>query len=274
MTGRTQPHIGPGFRSLRAVTSLPRFRRFCLIVMMLCLGAVLSVPADAAAAQDTKSAPVQKSAAKKKTQQPKKANSSSKATPATSSSSPQNRGKSRTKKTAQKSRKLYVRSLMPQDERAALMERGIYSGYGPRAVSKRQVRLHKGIDVCAPQGSLITAFNHGKVLFSGRKGDGYGIRVLVEQLDGRIALYAHMKETLVKTGDEVRRGDHIGLVGRTGRTTGAHLHFELIDDGEHLDPADHVWLGSELVLGPNDLDPTNTEGRTSFASTNGTVNVQ
>ncbi|MCC8194880.1 MAG: M23 family metallopeptidase, partial [Deltaproteobacteria bacterium] len=69
---------------------------------------------------------------------------------------------------------------------------------------------------------------------------------------------------VVSVGDAVKRGDHIGHVGRTGRATGYHLHFEIIDEGRNLDPAQHVWLGSELVLGPTDLDPE-TVPRTSVA---------
>ncbi len=276
MIERTHTHSDPGFRSSQSFTPLFRLCRFCLMLMILCLAAGLGLPGEASAGQAD--APVKKSGTVQRKAVPsKKAPSSSKKSSSAASikSSSQSRNKSRTKKTAQKSRKpLYVRSLMPQDERAALLERGIYSGFGPRAVSKRHVRMHKGIDVCAPQGSVITAFNDGKVLFSGRKGDGYGIRVLVEQLDGRLALYAHMKATSVKVGDEVRRGDHLGFVGRTGRATGCHLHFELIDDGTPLNPADHVWLGSELVLSPDDPDPMRTDGRTSFAATDGAVHVQ
>lgn len=146
-----------------------------------------------------------------------------------------------------------MRSMLPVDERAALKERGISSGFGPRAVSQKKTRQHKGIDVPGPKDSKVVAFNDGEVIFTGSKG-GYGRVVIVRQIDGREALYAHMNKSVVKMGQQVRRGDHIGHVGKTGRATGYHLHFELIDEGENLDPALHVWHGSELVLGPGDLD--------------------
>lgn len=166
-------------------------------------------------------------------------------------------------KTQQRKRPLYVRSLLSGEERAALFERGIYSGYGERAISKTRKRMHKGIDVSAPRDSKIIAFNDGEVIFAGVK-NGYGKTVIIRQIDGREALYAHMNKHVVSAGDTVKRGDHIGFVGRTGRATGCHLHFELIDDGENLDPSLHVWHGSELVLGPDDLDP-DTVGKTRVA---------
>lgn len=158
----------------------------------------------------------------------------------------------------------YVRSLASLDDRAALHERGINSGFGPRKVSRRATRLHKGIDISAPRDCRILAFNDGEVVFTGRK-NGYGTTVIIRQLDGREALYAHMNKAVVRIGDTVRRGDHIGHVGRTGRATGYHLHFELIDEGVHLDPALHVWHGSELVIKPGDFDPA-VEGQTRVAS--------
>ncbi|MDL2209574.1 M23 family metallopeptidase [Desulfovibrio sp. OttesenSCG-928-O18] len=177
--------------------------------------------------------------------------------------------KSTAKKTAASSKKRrrapYVRSLMPENERTALRDRGFSSGFGVRAISRRATRMHKGIDVPAPKNSKILAFNDGEVTFSGRK-NGYGIVVIITQLDGREALYAHMNKSTVKIGDKIKRGDHIGHVGRTGRATGYHVHFELIDDGENLDPALHVWHSAELVLGPDDLDPQHIEVQTSVAS--------
>ena len=165
---------------------------------------------------------------------------------------------------SKKKKRLYVRSLTPETERIALRERGISSGFGPRAVSRKNTRLHKGIDVPAPKDSKVMAFNDGEVIFAGNK-NGYGKAVIIRQIDGREALYAHMNNYVVKTGDKLKRGDQVGHVGRTGRATGYHLHFEIIDEGINLDPALHVWHGSELVLGPGDLDP-DTEGQTKVAS--------
>jgi murein DD-endopeptidase MepM/ murein hydrolase activator NlpD len=143
---------------------------------------------------------------------------------------------------------------MTRERRQELLSRGIFSGFGPRVLSIRGKikRFHKGIDVSAPPGSIITAFNDGTVVFSGRHGS-YGISVIVRQLDGRLARYAHLSKTFVEFGDTLARGAYLGEIGRTGRATGVHLHFELIDEGRFLDPAAHVWLASELVLTPEDL---------------------
>ena len=163
-------------------------------------------------------------------------------------------------------RAVYARSLMPEEEREALRDRGISSGFGDRAVSKKRTRMHKGIDVPGPKDSKVIAFNDGEVIFAGVR-SGYGKTVIIRQLDGREALYAHMNKYVVSVGDKIKRGDQVGHVGRTGRATGYHLHFEIIDDGENLDPALHVWLGAELVLGPHDLDP-DTLDRTQVAEPN------
>lgn len=165
-------------------------------------------------------------------------------------------------------RPTYIHSLSTAEDRSALLDRGFSSGFGPRAGSKKRVSFHKGIDVPAPKDSKILAFNDGTVTFFGDRG-AYGKTLVVKQIDGREALYAHMNKTVVKVGDTIRRGDHIGHVGRTGRATGYHLHFELIDDGENIDPAEHVWHSAELVLGPGELNPS-TPPESSVAQQNGT----
>ncbi len=154
-------------------------------------------------------------------------------------------------------RSTQARQSRAEEKRKALRERGIYSGYGPRSLSKsgKVTRFHKGVDISAPTGSKILAFNDGVVVSSERHRN-YGINVVVRQLDGRYARYAHMSKSLVKAGQKVIRGEHIGAVGRTGRATGPHLHFELFEEGgHHMDPAEHFWLGSELVIGPHDQEP-------------------
>lgn len=170
---------------------------------------------------------------------------------------------------SQKRRRVpYVRSLMPEEDRSALRDRGFSSGFGKRAVSRKATRMHMGIDVPAPKGSHIMAFNDGTVTFAGVK-NGYGNTVVIQQIDGREALYAHMHKYVVSVGDTIKRGDHIGYVGRTGRATGNHVHFELIDDGQHIDPAEHIWHSAEIVLGPGELGP-DTLPDTRVAQPNGT----
>lgn len=135
--------------------------------------------------------------------------------------------------------------------------RKVFSGLGkPRAGGKRK---HKGIDFDSSGGEPVRAVAAGKVLFAGidwprgtaserlpfekaRKvrsstmGPG-GLFVMIHHGDTRISAYMHLATYTVETGDRVEPGQIIGTVGRTGvRKSGAHLHFELRQDGKHLDP--------------------------------------
>lgn len=190
-------------------------KSFCLLCF-LCLPFALGVPQGLAAPQ------------KKTAQSSAKKTSSSK------------------KVTARPVQNLNLAEQPSDESRESLRDRGVYSAFGWRSVGKKRSRFHKGIDISAPSGSPIQAYDDGTVTFSGRK-SGYGICVFIEHDDGLVSLYAHMSKTPLKTGDEVRQGDVVGHVGRTGRTTGAHLHFEILQDGKHLNPANHVQDGRELV---------------------------
>lgn len=124
----------------------------------------------------------------------------------------------------------------------------ISSEYGKRRDPKRRsvFRQHQGIDVRAPKGSPIIAFKGGEVLRANRF-SSYGLTVEVMQYDGVIARYAHMNKISVKKGDRIGTGDQVGEVGRTGRTTGAHLHFELLKEGDSLDPMLYMERAEQVV---------------------------
>ena len=89
-------------------------------------------------------------------------------------------------------------------------------------------RLHKGIDIAAPAGSSVNAVAAGTVIESGVKGS-YGNAVVIQTDDGRRMLYAHNQQNFVRVGDRVVRGDAIAQVGSTGRATGPHVHFEVME---------------------------------------------
>ena len=91
-----------------------------------------------------------------------------------------------------------------------------------------EVRYHRGTDIAAPNGTPIQAVAAGRVVESGPKG-GYGNAVVVEADDGRKMLYAHNLSNNVEVGDRVQKGEVIGLVGSTGRSTGPHVHFEVME---------------------------------------------
>jgi lipoprotein NlpD len=97
----------------------------------------------------------------------------------------------------------------------------LYGRYGVR-----DGRRHDGIDLAAPEGTRVGAAGAGEVLYVGDQA-GYGRIVMVRHPGGLVTLYAHMRKSLVEEGQKVERGQTIGEVGQTGRTSGPHLHFEV-----------------------------------------------
>lgn len=98
------------------------------------------------------------------------------------------------------------------------------------------LRFHYGIDIAAPTGTDIFPVKPGRVVYSGQQA-GYGNIVIIDHGGGLISKYAHNKCNLVQEGDTVSTETAIAQVGETGSTTGPHLHFEIMDDGIHVDPA-------------------------------------
>lgn len=105
-------------------------------------------------------------------------------------------------------------------------------------------RFHSGVDIANQEGTPVGAAADGIVIWTGWAG-GYGKRVVIDHGSFRTA-YAHLKEILVKPGQEVKGGDVVGLMGSTGRSTGPHLHFEVIVDGEYVDPEGFLERGGTL----------------------------
>jgi murein DD-endopeptidase MepM/ murein hydrolase activator NlpD len=96
-------------------------------------------------------------------------------------------------------------------------------------------RLHAGIDLAAPSGSPVVSAGRGEVLRAGWAA-GYGNMVVIDHGRGLTTRYAHLERSLVHTGQAVATGQEIGLVGATGHATGSHLHFEIRQSGQALDP--------------------------------------
>jgi len=96
-------------------------------------------------------------------------------------------------------------------------------------------RFHKGVDVKAAYGQPVPSVAGGTVVFASSQG-GYGLTVVVEHDSGIKTRYAHLSELAVRPGDVVARGQDIGRVGSTGRSTGPHLHFEVLDEGRAVNP--------------------------------------
>lgn len=125
--------------------------------------------------------------------------------------------------------------------------RSVSSSWGPRIRAKtvrvknnRKKRVtyrgrHRGVDLTAALGTDVYATQDGRIIASGRQRQ-YGNYIVVDHGNGVTTLYAHHRANLVQEGEIVRRGQKIAEVGRTGNSTGPHLHFELRIDGVHQNP--------------------------------------
>jgi murein DD-endopeptidase MepM/ murein hydrolase activator NlpD len=99
--------------------------------------------------------------------------------------------------------------------------------------------FHAGLDFAARAGTPIASSAGGIVAFAGFKRD-YGWVVEIDHGNGLSTRYAHASELLVRTGQIVVPGDRIAMVGSTGRSTGPHLHFEVLRGGDHVDPRQYL----------------------------------
>lgn len=110
------------------------------------------------------------------------------------------------------------------------------SPFGPRTHPLYgDVRLHKGVDLAAPDGTPIVAAADGVVVSAGPQG-GYGLAVVIDHGAALATLYAHQSRLAVVAGQRVRAGEVIGAVGSTGNSTGNHVHFEVRRSGAPVDP--------------------------------------
>ena len=102
---------------------------------------------------------------------------------------------------------------------------------------------HRGVDFAGEAGSAVVAVAGGVVTHSGEH-YGYGKLVEINHGDGYVTRYGHHQSLLVKVGDVVKKGEQIGFMGSTGRSTGPHVHFEVIRNGKTEDPQIFLGLGS------------------------------
>ena len=106
--------------------------------------------------------------------------------------------------------------------------------------------MHGGMDFRAPKGFKVRSTGGGKVRFAGRKG-GYGKLIEIQHVGGLVTRYAHLSRIDVSVGQKVTRGETIGRVGSTGRSTGPHLHYEVRRKGQARNPDHYVRLGRILA---------------------------
>lgn len=125
----------------------------------------------------------------------------------------------------------------------------VSSGFGPRVDPVHGARgNHTGLDLAAPTGTPVVAAAAGTVVRAGDAG-GYGQLIVLRHADGSETRYAHLSAIGVEVGAQVARGQPIGAVGSTGRSTGPHLHFELRRNGQAVDPRPALPLGPPSTTG-------------------------
>ncbi|MEO5649923.1 MAG: M23 family metallopeptidase [Ginsengibacter sp.] len=135
----------------------------------------------------------------------------------------------------------------------------IASGFGMRIDPVYGTpKMHKGLDFTAPQGTPIYATGNGKVKMAGYDDSGYGNHVIINNGYGYETLYGHMVKVKVRAGQKVKRGEVIGLVGSTGKSTGPHCHYEVHVNGREVDPVYFFY---------NDLTPEQFDRILKIAST-------
>ena len=113
-------------------------------------------------------------------------------------------------------------------------------GYRTNPISGNK-EFHLGVDLAGRSGMAVTSIASGIVTWSGPN-QGYGNMVEISHGNGYVTRYAHNKENLVNVGERVEKGQMIALMGSTGRSTGAHVHFEVVRNGRHINP--HSYISS------------------------------
>jgi murein DD-endopeptidase MepM/ murein hydrolase activator NlpD len=139
--------------------------------------------------------------------------------------------------------------------------RRIASGFGMRIDPIYKVpRMHEGIDFTAPVGTPIYATGNGVVTTIEYGDRGYGNYVVIKHGYGYQTLYGHMSRIKAKPGQKVMRGDIIGYIGNTGKSTGPHCHYEVIRNNKKIDPINFFY---------NDLSPKEFQQLLEIAGRNG-----
>lgn len=139
--------------------------------------------------------------------------------------------------------KLNENSAFYESLPAIIPTTGGYSieGFGMRLHPILKVmKMHEGLDILTDVGSPVFAPGNGKVIYVGPRG-GYGITIEIDHGFGYKTIYAHLSKSLVKEGQNVKRGDRIALSGNSGLSTGPHLHYEVHLNGIPQDPINYFF---------------------------------
>jgi murein DD-endopeptidase MepM/ murein hydrolase activator NlpD len=137
--------------------------------------------------------------------------------------------------------------LMDRNRRERVMPSGrpVESGWLSSKFGKRtdpftgKQEHHDGVDFAGKEGSSVVAVGDGVVSWSGKR-SGYGKMVEITHGDGYVTRYGHNKKPLVEVGETVKKGQLIALMGSTGRSTGPHVHFEVLRNGKTVNPGKYI----------------------------------
>lgn len=142
-----------------------------------------------------------------------------------------------------------VQETLQQESRPKVIERGtqvpptyikpLTGGSFSSPFGVRWGKMHEGVDWSCPVGTAVKASCGGTVVSAGWQ-NGYGNCIVISHSDGKKTKYAHLSSILVSIGQKVAQGEKIALSGNTGRSTGPHLHFEIIVGGEPVDPLKYL----------------------------------
>jgi murein DD-endopeptidase MepM/ murein hydrolase activator NlpD len=114
------------------------------------------------------------------------------------------------------------------------------SGFGKRVDPfSGQMAWHAGVDFAGREGSEVVAVASGVVTYADKR-HGYGLMVEINHGDGYVTRYGHHEAVTVAVGDIVKKGEVVGSMGSSGRSTGPHVHFEVLKNGRHVDPKAYV----------------------------------
>ncbi len=146
----------------------------------------------------------------------------------------------------------WVAAVEGHEDRSLLWpvpEGRLWRGFGYVRRGRQRRRIHKGLDIGAPQGSLIRSVNDGLVIYADNEVHGYGNLMMVLHADGSVAFYAHARRLYLFAGQRIRRGQVLGEVGHTGIAQGDHLHFELHVRGRPRNPLRRMVGRGDVVQG-------------------------
>ena len=154
----------------------------------------------------------------------------------------------------------FLQTLLRQLPLARPVDVGyVTSSFGKRRdpMTKRTA-FHSGVDIAGPRNSKVLATAPGTVTFVGTNG-AYGTMVTIDHGSGFQTRYGHLKKALVKKGETIEYRTEIGVMGSTGRSTGRHVHYEVIYEDEHQNPMNFIKAGRYAFKATPKLEEASAE---------------